>query len=339
MDTIYRLIQLNTLVQNHRAKFALAWLAHAMGIRHLSVRFDPVMACNLSCSMCFFSNGDFRRGSKGVFTDDELHRLAGMFFPHALLVVIGCGAEPTLYPGFTEIVQLAKKYSVPNVGLTTNGQLLSPEHIRQLIAYNLDEMTVSVHGVRKKTYERFMVNASFEKLHQVLGCLDREKDNSPFPQLRLNYTVNPDNLEELREFFAVYGRYNIATLQIRPIMDFEGKYRQMLSGKTLALYRTIIEELRKQAHARKITFLANTVDPLFEEENYSSLILQAVHRRITPLSVWRNDFDWRHETYDAFCERIGWRSFLFNGIFAARGELRRFNTGAWGKYSAKYEIS
>ena len=339
MDTIYRLIQLNGLVQDHRAKFALVWLAHTLGMRHLSIRLDPLMACNLSCSMCFFSNDAFRKGGKGVFSKDDLHQLADMFFPHALLVVIGCGAEPTLYPDFPTIVRLAKEHRVPKVGLTTNGQLLTAEHIRQLIAYNLDELTISVHGVKKATYERFMVNASFEKLHDILRTLEDERGQASSPALRINYTVNPDNLEELRDIFEVYGRYNIATLQARPIMDFEGKYRRMLSEKDLGLYRRIMQELKAKALERDITFLANITDPLFEKENYSSMILQAVHRRITPLSVWRDDFDWRTESYDAFCKRIGWGTFLFKGIFLGRDQLPRFNTGMWGKYSAKYEVT
>ncbi len=184
MQTIYRLLQLNNLVQSHRIKFGLAWAAQMMGVRHLSVRLDPVMACNLSCTMCFFSNDAFRKGSKGIFTEEEMQRLAHMFFPHALLVVIGCGAEPTLYPHFSNLVGLAKQYRVPNVGFTTNGQLLTREHIRQFISHELDELTISVHGTRKETYERFMVNASFEKLHSLLQTLDMEKGRSKLPRLR-----------------------------------------------------------------------------------------------------------------------------------------------------------
>lgn len=339
MDTIYRLAKLNRLVHSHHVKFAFAWLANALRIRHLSIRLDPVMACNLSCSMCFFSNETFRTGSKGIFTKNELHRLAAMFFPRALLVVIGCGAEPTLYPGFNDIVRLAKAHRVPNVGLTTNAQMLTTEHIRRFIVDKLDELTISVHGVRKETYERFMINASFEKLHDVLQTLDGEKGHSVFPQLRLNYTVNSHNLEELSDLFRVYGRYNIATLQIRPIIDFNGQYRQLLPVESVSLYRKTIEGLRTEARARGITFLSNTTDPLFQTENYSSMILQAVHRRITPLSVWRDDFDWRHESYDEFCKRIGWSDHLFKSIFASGSEVRRFNSGAWGKYSAKYEVT
>jgi hypothetical protein len=122
-------------------------------------------------------------------------------------------------------------------------------------------------------------------------------------------------------------------------MDFEGRYRRVLSGEDLELYGRIIQELKAKALDRNITFLANTDDPLFEKENYSSMILQAVHRRITPLSVWRDDFDWRSESYDAFCERIRWGTFLFKGIFSGPDKLRRFNSGMWGKYSAKYEVT
>ncbi len=151
--------------------------------------------------------------------------------------------------------------------------------------------------------------------------------------------MNADNLEELSSFFDVFGRYNIATLQIRPVMDFEGEYRRLLTPDDIQSYRRIISELREKSHARGIAFLSNTTDPGFEQQNYSSLILQAVHRRITPLSVWREDFDWRHETYDDFCRRIGWAGFLFRTMFTDRDKALSFNTGAWGKHSAKYEVN
>src|SRR6266849_394308 len=152
MDRIYKLVKLNRLVRNHRVKFASVLLAHRLGLRHLFLRFDPVMACSLSCSMCYFSNPDYVRQIKGIFSSEEIERLAETFFPRTLQLVIGCGTEPTLYKDFPELVNIANKYKVPFVGFTTNGQLLTAQHIERFIEYHLDELTISVHGVTKGTY-------------------------------------------------------------------------------------------------------------------------------------------------------------------------------------------
>lgn len=340
MQRIYKLIRLNRLLRSNRLKFAAALAAHTLGIRHLAVRVDPVMACNLRCSMCFFSNEDYVRNARGIFTAAEIERIAGMFFPRALLVVFGCGTEPTLYKDFPGLVRLAQRHNVPHIGFTTNAQLLVEEHIRKFIEYGLHELTISMHGVTRETYERFMVNAAFERLHNALTTLDavKQQTGSPLPHLRLNYTVNAANLDELERFIDVFGRYKIRTLQVRPIIDFHGEFRELLTARDLPKYNAILEKLRPECSQRGVTLLANTSDPAYELENTSSTILHAVHRRITPMEVWRPDFDWRTETYTEFCRRVGWTSHLLKLVLSNRTDINTLGGGAWGKHSAKYEV-
>jgi MoaA/NifB/PqqE/SkfB family radical SAM enzyme len=113
MKVVYKLIQLNRTIQNHRIKFGAVALANLFSFRHLFLRFDPVMACNLSCTMCYFSNDDYRKNTKGIFKEEEIERIAGMLFPLSVQVVFGCGTEPTLYKNFPDLVRLAKRYKVP----------------------------------------------------------------------------------------------------------------------------------------------------------------------------------------------------------------------------------
>jgi hypothetical protein len=72
-------------------------------------------------------------GRRGAFALDELERLAAILFPRALLVVSGCGTEPTFYRDDPELVKLATRHRAPNVSLTTNAQLLDPEAVDRLV--------------------------------------------------------------------------------------------------------------------------------------------------------------------------------------------------------------
>ncbi len=340
MNSIYKLIKLNRLVTSHRVKFASVLLAHHLKLRHLFVRFDPLMACNLRCTMCYFSNDDYRSQIKGVFTETEVERIAQLFFPKTVQLVIGCGTEPTLYKNFPELVRIGKQYRVPYVGFTTNAQLLTPEHCELFIKHRLDELTISVHGVRKETYEHFMHRSSFNTLHTVLQTLDEIKrvNKSALPYLRVNYTVNADNLVELTDFFKIFGLYNIKTLQIRPIIDFGGTYNTLLQPEHVEPYNSIIRTLGEECKRRNITYLANIVDPLNKQINYSSVILQAVRRHITPQVVWQPDFDWRNESYDDYCKRIGLNKHLLHLITSNIDEVRKYNAGHWGNHSVKYDV-
>ena len=339
MRTIYRLLKLNRTVRDPRLKLAGVALAHASGLRHLVVRLDPVVACNLRCTMCYFSNSDYVRTHKGIFSKEEITRIGALFFPRALMVVVGCGAEPTLYKDFPEIVRLAKQSGVPNVSMVTNGKILTERHIEFLIDYGLDEIMISVHGTTQETYERFMVGASFETLHKVLRTLRNVKSRrgSRLPQLRINYTANSANFEELANFFEVFGGYSLSALQIRPVMDLGGQYRDPINAADLAKFRSVVAVLGEKASARGITYLANVEDPTYELPA-SSAVFQAVNRGISPELVWRKDFDWRNETYEDYCRRVGWSRKLIGAAIAGRNEIDAADVG-FGKYAARYDVS
>ena len=330
MQRIYQLIKLNRVVKNYRFKFFLIFLADYFGIRHLCLRLDPVNACNLRCSMCYYSDQSYAKKIRGHFNKEDIERISDLFFKKTLQLVIGCGSEPTLYKDYMGIVQKAVEGGVPYVGLTTNGQLITEEHIDQMIRFGLSELTISVHGVREETYERFMVKASYEKLHRVLASLDRLKTRygARHPDLRINYTVNRENLEELVDFFSVYGHFNIRTLQLRPMVDV-GKtsyaYTE-LDKKSLDRYFEIVEKLRNECHDRGITCLATKSDPNFKSYDKStSYVLPAVLRTIHPNKVWMVDFNWRSETYREYCRRTKWRSILLQTVFGQKQFFKKTN--------------
>ncbi len=182
MNQVYQLMRLNRAIKDHRIKFAGVLLLNILRSRHLAVRFDPIMACNLSCRMCHFSNDEFRKTrKKGGFNSNEIDRLAKMFFPRTLQVVFGCKAEPTLYKDFPDLVKIAKSYGVPYVGLVSNGQLITEEHIKQLVNYGLNE-----------TYNEFSKKIGFNKslIRAIFTSRDDLIKNSPFKRrLTLSYDV------------------------------------------------------------------------------------------------------------------------------------------------------
>jgi molybdenum cofactor biosynthesis enzyme MoaA len=337
--TVYRLLKLNHLIRNPRLKLASIALAHAVGLRHLVVRLDPVVACNLRCTMCYFSDKQYVRTHKGIFSSDEIARIAALLFPRALLVVVGCGAEPTLYKDFPEIVRLAKQHAVPNVSMVTNAQLLTEKHIEHLVDYGLDEIMISVHGTTRETYERFMAGASFEKLHAVLQTLRdvKSRRRSLFPRLRINYTVNSENIDELTALFDVFGDYDLSTLQIRPVMDLGGQYRDPIGTAELAKFRAVTAALGREAHVRGVTYLANVGDPTYTQPA-SSAVFQAVNRGISPEKVWREDFNWRNETYEDYCIRTRWIRKLISAAITGRDEIDTSDIG-FGKYAARYDVN
>jgi MoaA/NifB/PqqE/SkfB family radical SAM enzyme len=235
---------------------------------------------------------------------------------------------------------LGKHYHIPFVGFTSNGQLLKQDHIEEFIQYGLDELTLSVHGVTKETYEHFMVNASFDTFHQVLRMVDEQKKNhgSSLPALRLNFTVNNDNVEELMRFFDVYGQYHINTLQVRPVGAWGGVYNQFLEQEVVEQYKRVVDFLSNECHRRGITFLFRHDDTSGQIENYSGVVLNSVYRLVTPKVVWRDDFHWRDETYDEYCKRLGWAQYLWYCINLDKKTMLEHIRGV-GYSGLRYDVS
>jgi MoaA/NifB/PqqE/SkfB family radical SAM enzyme len=262
--------------------------------------------------MCYFSNEEWRKEHPGKrFNKGEIERIASQFFPRALQLYIGCGMEPTVYKGYEEIVALAKRYSIPYVSLVSNGQLLNRESIEKLVEFGLDEITLSVHGVDKETYEQLMVNASYDKLIQVLHTLKEVKQqrDTATPRLRLNYTVNRDNLEELTRFYDAYGEFGVDVLQIRPMVDLgtETCRDKKLYG-VVKRYEQILGNLKEESRRQNVTLLYNDIDPTYAKGNvYAPAYTIGTMRYIGPERVWEEGYDWRKMDYRTYSRQSGFR--------------------------------
>jgi MoaA/NifB/PqqE/SkfB family radical SAM enzyme len=307
-------------------KFLAALTADLLRARHLILYFDPIQACNLRCGMCHFSDDEWlKKHPVKRFSDNEIRRLADMFFPQAVQLHIGGSMEPTLYKGYPFLVTLGKSYKIPFISLTTNGQLLTPQNIRLMIEAGLDEITLSTHGITKESYEKLMQGASFETFHRVLRTIVklRRKYGTTKPAIRINYTVNPENLSELGHFFDQYSDYDITTLQVRPMFnvgDTRFKHRDLTTHDEA--YNEIIDLLIAECRRRGISLLANKHDPGYKRNNKFAVVYdKAMFRYIGPDAVWRDDFDFRSETYRDYVRRIGYRRELLRYVLQGDASL------------------
>ena len=319
---IYKLLQLNRKIKNHRIKFLALWILHQFNRRYLSVNLDPVMACNLRCKMCYFTDADYVKTLKGQFKPDELPIIAKRIFRRALKLQIGCGTEPTLYKNLVDIVALGKQYNVPYISLTTNANLLNEANIEALLKAGLDEFTISLHGVTKASYEGFMKKASYEKFHGAFNAFKKLKRNYKF-KVRINYTFNKDNFYELTELFDHFDGRSFDLLQIRPIQKIGNtEYNDFDLESLRKDYPKIIHQIRENCVANNITLLASEVIPDPKQVNMSSLIFDYTFCYVSPNKFWKEGFNWREESFNDFSKEIGWGKTLFKNIFKSEKTLK-----------------
>jgi molybdenum cofactor biosynthesis enzyme MoaA len=331
---IYRLLRLNQSIKSHRVKFLGLWLLSVLNKRYLSIQMDPVLACNLRCKMCYFTDDEFvRKNMKGMFKEEDLEPIARSIFKNALKLQIGCGAEPTLFKHNTKLIQLAKQYKVPYISMVTNGNLLSAEDIAAFATTGLDEIILSMHGVYKKTYEDLMDKGDYEKFHKVLADITEQKKLTPRLKLRINYTFNSDNFHELKDLFRLFGQYSIDIIQLRPIDKIgETTYNNFSLKQIEDDYIQMSRAIKEEAEKRKMTLLYPATVIRNEEEslkvktgNDSSYIKPYTYYYLSPKYSWKDDFEWRTESFSSWKKRNSWNMELLKNAFISRSRLEQEN--------------
>ena len=302
---------------------------HLLGKRYLGVYLDPVLSCNLRCQMCYFSDEEHRKELHGKLEIKEIEQIAKGLFHRALKLQIGCGAEPTLYKELLRIVELGCLYKVPYISLTTNGNLLTESSLIELVEMGLDELTVSLHGIHQKTYETLMEGASFSKFKELLQAIIAVKERHPDFKVRINYTMNTDNTEELADFWSLFASVPIDILQLRPIQKIgNSRYTDFNLTEIQRLYEDVliplVADCQKRGviciHPEKLHLLA------LERTNVSkdTIIQNFVYCYISPHTCWENDYDFRYDTYESYARRVHLGKKIFYAFLKREPKLDAF---------------
>lgn len=310
---IYRLLKTFGCIRSPRIKLLGLWGLHVTRRRYIGIFLDPVLSCNLRCRMCYFSDPERRKELHGSLTETEMQQIASALFHRALKLQIGCGAEPTLYRSLPWLVRLGKEYGIPYVSLTTNGQLLDIKSLHALAEAGLDELTLSLHGITQKTYEQLMQGARFDKF---LSLLRTVKDiHMDFPQLkiRINYTLNADNVQELARFDEVFSEIPVNILQLRPIQKIGNTdYRNFSMQPLLDAYDDILLPLVEKCKQRGIVCLIPTRKNLLALTEQSGMKIKSPREQalenltycnITPGHIWQKDFHTAADTFESYTRR------------------------------------
>ncbi|WP_320040094.1 radical SAM protein [uncultured Desulfobacter sp.] len=153
-------------------------------------------ACNLNCLQCW--RHDMHRN----ITQLDLKIVRKIFRDASRSVrgirFIGHG-ENLLHPDFFILALEAKKLGFL-VHLTTNGLLLTPKRIRQLLELELDSIVFSFQGTDKEGYEEMRRNKGYDRLCNIIQELVQQRGKSPLPYVVVNTTTLDETDEQIEAF-------------------------------------------------------------------------------------------------------------------------------------------
>ena len=314
-------------------KFLGLWYMHVSGRRLIGVYIDPVLGCNLRCRMCYFSDSKRRRQLHGSMTDEQLDKCAKAFFHRALKLQIGCGAEPTLYKGLEKVVRLGKEADIPYISLTTNGMLIASGRIalNDLVKAGLDEITLSMHGTTRAIYEELMPGADYDSLLNLLRIIGDVKQTYPDFKVRVNFTVNSLNKEDLRgnRFLEIWPEGCLPDIvQLRPVQKIgDSDWQDFDPAPLVADYDDTIGNTLARCREAGIMCLAPTRDNLSEvatpQDGYDSLLESVCYCYVSPQDCYKSDFDSVGDSYESYHRRRHTAVGLFRAVFRNPGSRAR----------------
>ena len=328
---IYRLLKVYTRCKNLRLKAMGLLCLHLLHIRYTSLYLDPVLGCNIRCKMCYFSDEQIRREMHGSFSMDDIRAIAKSLFPYLLKLQLGCGAEPTIYPHLKDIVVLGKQYGVKYISMTTNGNLLTETRLRELVSSGLDEITISLHGMTKNMYESLMQGANFDKFKRLIAAIKAVKQDFPKFKVRCNYTINEDNVDDLKYFDTLIGT-TADIVQMRPIQKIgESAYNNFSMKGVIEKYDDCLLHVVDYCNKNGIVCLYPTLENILaltdgndgmQTNNTNQLVNMIPHFYLSPNPEWKEKIDPYKENFYDYCRKTKRIKQMLKYIFTSKDNTK-----------------
>lgn len=136
------------------------------------VRIEPASACNLRCTHC---PTGVTKAPRTVMSEATFARILAdlpTHIPPIRVAVLYHGGEPFLNRAFLSMSRRIKDLGISFVKTVSNGMLIRPEMLSDIIESGLDAIEFSVDGESAAENDSVRVRSDFEKIVATVRALD-----------------------------------------------------------------------------------------------------------------------------------------------------------------------
>ncbi|UYP45940.1 GTP 3',8-cyclase [Candidatus Lokiarchaeum ossiferum] len=201
--------------------------------------------CNFSCAMCL-RNG---RENHSKSIDISLYRkIAKEAFPNVKKIVLYGVGEPLMHPDFLEILKITRKHLPPTglIDFTTNGALLTPELLTQILPYGINRIVVSLDTSNFNRLQKMREGASEDVLNNLKN-LSTFRQSNKIQELAIESVVMRSNLYDLPDLIEFCHNLKVDSIFISHVLPYhEEMIKETLyipqSKESWEISRQILEE-------------------------------------------------------------------------------------------------
>lgn len=237
--------------------------------------------CNLQCPHCWTHGTKELCKLYNHIEDMDMNRILPRIeacLPAVSDYSLTMTGEPLLIKDFRKIIRCFGRYGA-KLNLVTNGTLLSKENVFDVIS-NSSNITLSIDGARKATFEKLRKGASYEQVMENIGmlmdCISHYQGEKP--NVAISFTLMGSNIDDVGELVMLASGLGINYVQLLPVQI---RSDQKLIGEDISYHypRLVkkIDSAKKLAADKRINLhvpdITRIQEKLFPYENISKFMI------------------------------------------------------------------
>jgi MoaA/NifB/PqqE/SkfB family radical SAM enzyme len=182
------------------------------------LRMDIINKCNISCIMCHHNSPNVHKRPLRKLTSKQFYSSFKNIAPFISEVVLSCGSEPLLSDEFPKILSIiADEFPHIKISFSTNATLLNSKIRRLLIEKGVRQISISLDGTKKETFERIRKGANYETVISNLLALKilKDKSRSEYPKIVINFVLMDSNIQESLSLIKISKSLGVVLIDFR----------------------------------------------------------------------------------------------------------------------------
>lgn len=192
------------------------------------VIIDVTELCNLSCTHCphpAFKQSEHYAGRTLSFelSAKAISEVAAAGRGHVEYVRFASDGEPMLHKGIYRMLVDAVERSGTFVSLTTNGTLLTPPRIEQLLETGINLVDISIDAFTPETYSEIRVRGDLRVTRaNTERLIQRVRESGSPMRIAVSYIEQPNNAHETADFERFWKDAGAHSVAVRRLHSASG---------------------------------------------------------------------------------------------------------------------
>ena len=169
------------------------------------LQIETASSCNARCIMCPVE--DWKR-EHTIMKQDTFDRIAAEIKDYGdwiERVTIQLDGEPLMDRSLESRIRTLKSVGIKLVAFATNGSLMTSRRAESIIKSGVDEVSFSVDGASKETFEKIRLRLNFDKVvKNALGFVQLRDHMESNTRVRVRMTIQPENQDEFDDFMSFW---------------------------------------------------------------------------------------------------------------------------------------